>query len=96
MIKTITVPTTLRDKIQKADIERSSRRDIITYILEKGINVPEERFAKYQSEYDEKFRNFEQAKNELEKEYVMPATNGTASNWSLDYSTCVVTITVNE
>lgn len=95
-IMTITIPEEVRNKVQKADIERSSRRDIITYIMEKDINISEERFKQYQKEYDEKFFEFEQAKNEIEKNYVVPATKGKASNWSLDYSSCVVTININE
>ena len=95
-IMTITIPEEVRNKVQKADIERSSRRDIITYIMEKDINISEERFKEYQKEYDEKFFEFEQAKDEIEKNYVVPATEGKASNWSLDYSSCVVTININE
>lgn len=93
-IKTITVPREIRDKIQKAHMERDSRKDILTTILSGSVNIPKERVDEYQAEYDKKFFDFESAKSELEKEYVMPATDGKASNWSLDYSTCVVTITM--
>jgi hypothetical protein len=98
MTKTIviTVPEEIRNEVQRYDIERSSRRDIIAYILSGAVNVSEERFAQYQKEYDEKFAAFEQAKSNIEKNFVMPATSGKASNWSLDYSTCDVTITYEE
>ena len=94
MIKTITVPEEIRDLAQKANVERDSRRDILLYIMEKEVNIPQERIDRYQKEYDEKFFAFEQAKSKIEKEYVMPATNGKALNWSLNYSNCVVTITL--
>ena len=58
------------------------------------IDISEERIARYQKEYDEKYLEFEQAKSIIEKEYVMPATNGKALNWSLNYHTCVVSITL--
>lgn len=93
----ITVPEEVRDMAQKANVERDARRDILTYIMANtDIKVSDERIAQYQKEYDEKFLAFEQAKSKIEKEYVIPATEGKASNWSLDYSSCVVTITINE
>ena len=94
MIKTITVPEEIRDRAQKANVERDARRDILLYIMQNDINIPEERIARYQKEYDEKYFEFEQAKTIIEKEYVMPATDGKALNWSLDYHTCVVSITL--
>ena len=97
MIKTITIPEKIRDMVQKANVERDSRRDILTYIMANtDINIPQERIADYQKEYDEKYFAFEKAKGIVEKDYVMPATEGKASNWSLDYPSCVVTIIINE
>lgn len=93
MNKTIKIPESIRDKVQKAHMERDSRKDILTYILSGAANISQERLSEYQKEYDNKFFEFEKAKSEIEKEYVMPATDGKASNWSLDYSNCVVTIT---
>jgi len=94
MIKTITVPEEIRDRAQKANVERDARRDILLYIMQNDINIPEERIARYQKEYDEKYFEFEQVKTIIEKEYVIPATDGKALNWSLDYHTCVVSITL--
>ena len=94
MIKTITIPEELRTKVQRANVERDSRRDILLYIMQNNIEIPEERMQKYQKEYDEKFLEFEQAKDIVEKEYVMPATDKKALNWSLNYSDCVVSITL--
>ena len=94
MIKTITVPEEIRNRVQKANVERDARRDILLYIMQNDINIPEERIVRYQKEYDEKYFEFEQAKSVIEKEYVVPATNGKTLNWSLDYATCVVSITL--
>jgi hypothetical protein len=44
---TIEIPEEIKNATQRADIECSARRDIITYILEKNINIPEERMAAY-------------------------------------------------
>lgn len=92
---TIEVPEEVKNATQRADIECSARRDIITYILEKNINIPEERMAAYQKEYDEKYFAFEQAKGIVEKEYVRKAVKNPL-NWSLDYHTNIVTITVED
>ena len=94
MIKIITIPAELRDKTQRANIERDSRRDILLYIMENNLNISKERIANYQKEYDEKYFEFEQAKATIEKEYVQPSVNNQALNWSLNYDDCIVTIEV--
>jgi HSP20 family molecular chaperone IbpA len=92
MIKTIEIPQEARDNAERANIERDSRRDILLYIIQNNLNIPQEQLEKYQKEYDEKYLAFEQAKREIEKKYVLPATDGKALNWSLNYSNCIVTI----
>lgn len=95
MIKEIIIPEELRTRVQRANVERDSRRDILLYIMSHDdIDISEERIARYQKEYDEKYLEFEQAKSIIEKEYVMPTTDGKALNWSLNYHTCVVSITL--
>lgn len=92
---TITVPEEIKNATQRADVECSARRDIITYIMEKNLAVPAERFAEYQKEYDDKFLAFEQAKSRIEREYVRKAVENPVS-WSLDYHTNIVTIVTPE
>ena len=94
MIKTITIPEELRNQAQRANVERDSRRDILIYIMENNLNISKERIANYQKEYDEKYFEFEKIKGIIEKEFVMPVTNNTALNWSLNYDNCLVTIEV--
>lgn len=94
MIKTIIIPEEIRNVVQKANVERDARRDILLYIIQNNLNIPEERINRYQKEYDEKYFEFEQAKTMIEKEYVMPAADNKALSWSLDYATCVINITL--
>lgn len=96
MIKTITIPEELRDRTQRANLERDSRRDILIYIMENNLNIPKERIANYQKEYDEKYFEFEQAKTIIEKEYIIPASEGKMIDWSLDYNTCKVNINLSD
>lgn len=91
----ITVPDEVRIATQRADIECSARRDIITHILEKNIQIPAERFEAYQKEYDDKFFAFEQAKQRIEKEYVRPVVANPIS-WSLDYNTNIISVVTLE
>lgn len=92
---TITVPEEIKNTTQRADIECSARRDIITYIMEKNLAVPAERFAEYQKDYEDKYFAFEQAKSRIEREYVRKAVDNPVS-WSLDYHTNIVTIVTPE
>ena len=95
-VLTIEIPEEATVIVQKYDVERSSRRDIILYIMQNNINIPEDRFERYQKEYDEKYFAFETAKGEIEKQYVIPATGGKKCNWSLDYSSNIITVTLVE
>lgn len=95
-ILTIEIPEEITTIVQKYDIERSSRRDIIVYIMQNNLDIPEERFEKYQKEYDEKYFSFEVAKKEIEKNYIIPLTKGALCDWSLDYGTNIITITLKE
>lgn len=99
MTKTITIPVPeeLRTEIQRADVERSSRRDILVYLMEHPeLNITQERREAYQKEYDEKYLAFEAAKAKFEKYFIQPQTNNQAINWSLNYNDCEVTITIEE
>lgn len=91
MIKVITIPEKLRNDIQRANIERDSRKEIIVYILENNLNVSSERLNQYQKEYEDKFFLFESLKQELENTYIKPLDLN-YKKWSLDYSTCEVSI----
>jgi len=99
MSKTIivSVPEDICTAIQKADVERSSRRDILIYLMEHPeLNITQERRDAYQKEYDEKYLAFEAAKLNFEKTFVQPAVDNKAMSWNLDYNNREVTITIEE
>ena len=97
-METLTIHITDEEvsNVQKCDIERCSRRDIITHIIQNGLTVNPERFDTYQKDYDEKYYAFENAKSEIEKKYVLPAVGGRRCDWNLDYNSNTLTITVME
>lgn len=96
--KTIVIPQEEINKIQRKDVDMSSRRDIITYILSNNIQIPKERFDEYQNEYSLAFANFEKAKIEVEEKYVNPnmMPKEKKNNWTLDYNSNILTIFYTE
>ena len=97
MIKIIQIPEDIRNAAQKANLERDSRREILLYIMQNSINIPEERFKAYEKEYDEKYEAFENIKHLIEKDYVFPAiTPNKLKGWNLDYTSRNLTINFEE
>ena len=92
---TIKIPEDVKNQVQRADIECSARRSIITTILEQDLIIPEERFKAYQKDYDEKFFAFESMKTMVEREYIHTKIDNPI-NWVLDYSTNIITVTVED
>ena len=93
---TIEIPEDITIIVQRYDIERTSRRDILIYLLQNDINIDENRFTQYQKEYDEKYFAFDVARGEIEKYYVRPLVNNRKCDWSLDYATNIITINLME
>lgn len=85
------IPSELKDKIQKADIKRSATRDLILYIMQNEVDIPEERLEMLKEQYTMEYYDFERYKGDLEKDYIEPKFKNNV-NWNLDYSTGVVTI----
>jgi len=83
--RTIIVSTEDRDMVQRADVEMSSRRDVITFMINNNMNISTERFNEYQNDYNNKYLAFEQAKQYLQDKYL---SNTPVINWHLNYHTC--------
>ena len=93
----IEIPEEVRDHVQRCDIECSSRRDIIMQILTHDYNITQERINQCWKDYEEKFYNFEQAKSNLEKNYIFTnIKKENLINWYLDYQSCIITVQVEE
>lgn len=79
-----------RDMVQRADIETSSRMNLISFMLSRNMDTSTEYFKKYEKEYQECFLAFEQAKNYIFNKYVKGSN---ASSWVLDYANCQLKLT---
>lgn len=77
-----------RDMVQKADIEMSSRMNLMGFMISRNMDTSGEQFKKYEDEYKAAFLNFEAAKEHISNVYL----NGIqATNWNLDYESCELT-----
>lgn len=78
--------------IEGLDYEQSARRDIISFMLEKNMNVNTDAFKQYQKEQSVFHAEFQMAKQEIEQRYIPEEWKGHQVNWSLDYHTCIMSI----
>lgn len=92
----IEIPENISIYVQKADIEQTSRRNVIAYVLSLNIDISNERFQQYQKDYEEKMFIFETIKTELEKEYIIPKIKSKNYNWKLNYNKNIITVIEEE
>ena len=81
--------------IEGLHYEVNSRKEIIQLMLTKpdpGFN--KELFDAYNKEYAEFYAQYDRAKNELQSRYVPEDLIAKNATWSLDFNSCVLTITV--
>ena len=82
-----------RNMVQRADVEMSSRRDIIAFMITNNMDISTSRFNDYQKDYSDKYYAFESAKQHIQDKYL----NGlNAGDWTLDYNTCELIYSVKE
>lgn len=92
MITKIAIPQEVVNKIQALNAEVDARKNLIAFMISSEMNISNEQFNNYQSEYLKYFVEFEEAKSNFEKEYVRTAIANPIS-WNLDYQECEVAIT---
>ena len=91
----IEIPEEVRNYVQRCDIECSSRRDIIIQILTHDYNITEERITQCWKDYEDKYYIFEKAKEDIAEKYILTNVENPI-NWNLDYTTCIITVNVND
>lgn len=74
-----------RDILQRADVECSSRMNLIAFMIQNNMSIDNDRFKAYQEDYNKYFFAFENAKKAMETKYLAGIK---ATSWSLDYGTC--------
>jgi hypothetical protein len=77
-----------RNMVQRADIEMSSRMNLISFMISRNMDTSGDQFKKYEKEYQEAFLAMEAAKNYISSTYLK---NMTVTSWNLDYESCELT-----
>lgn len=81
------------NKLEALGFETGSRSELLAHMLRTGLLPSDPAFQAYHKEYQDFFVQYETAKAELERRYVMPLLeDGRKVNWNLDYSTRELTI----
>lgn len=82
------------DELQRADIEQSSRREIIVSCIERGVSKDSQSFQMYQQEYQDWYLRFMELKSAIEAKFVLPnnTPERSAASWNLNYNSCTLTI----
>lgn len=94
MTKTIELNRETRDYIQSLQYEVDARKDIIAFMIDRGMDINSETFKKYQKEFAEFLVQYNTAKDEISNMYVIPTLQENEKvTWSLDFETSIITVT---
>ena len=80
--------------VERYAYELEARKTVITEMLAMNMDISTDAFAKYQAELVRYKAMFEEAKKEIEKQYVADVPGSV--KWELDYASCELTITVDD
>jgi len=80
--------------VERIGYELSARQSIVKDMLRENAGIHTETFDAYHRELVEYNAKFETAKREIEKKYVLPATDGKRADWTLDYASAELTISI--
>lgn len=71
-----------RTRVQKADVEASSRMNLIGFMISRNMDTSGDQFKRYEEEYRAAFMEFEAAKEYISNKYLKDIK---AISWNLDY-----------
>lgn len=91
MKKVIQVSGDLASYIESLSYTVSSLRELLMEALERGLQ-DSPAFERWEQKYMEAGSELCVAKGQLEREFVLPVSEGKTVNWKLDYESCEVTI----
>lgn len=87
----IKIDSEICNKIEALQYEVESRKDIITSVIAGTVSMKGDLFEKYHNEYQEFFKQYNKAKQEMTDKYITdPALKNKA--WNLTFNTCELTI----
>lgn len=89
----VTLGEDVVNKIAALAYEVQARKSVVAEMLAQNMDTSTSAFLRYQKELGEYTAMYELAKNELQHNYV--DTIDGAESWSLDFNSCVLTVTTN-
>lgn len=90
--KIIKIDESIRDLVEAYDYEYNSRKELIAFMISNNMDINTDAFNKYQKEMQEFLVLFNTAKEEISKKYVNELLDGRNAKWTLDYSSCELTV----
>ena len=98
--KTVEVSQDLVNYIERLDYEATSYKDVILTLLDAhkgdtdGSAIDNPVFKSYQEKFSKIKAEYDLAKNQITQEYIPDCLKEHQVDWSLEYSTCLLTINV--
>lgn len=91
----IQIDTELSNYIESLHYDRSAIQDLLLMAAKQGLKDTDA-YDAWMQDYLKKSKEYEVAKAELERNYVIPAAGSAAVSWTLYFSTATVTVTPRE
>lgn len=88
----VTIPAEMSNYIEGLLYEVNARKSVITFCIEKNMDMNSEIFQKYHKDYVEFTAQYEMAKKEMEAEYI--SKKYPTAKWRLDFKTNTVFVEV--
>ena len=86
----IVIPEGTSNYIESLQYEVNARKTLLSFCIDKGMDINGETFKKYHDEYVEFVAKYEIAKKELSDTFVAPTYPG--AKWSLDFDSNTLTV----
>ena len=97
MKKEIAIDNSIVTNLQQLSIEVDSRKELLAFMIDKGMNSNNDRFKAYEDEYKEYFFSYETAKKILQRDVLEPAFGKeNLIRWDLNFDSCICTVEVRD
>lgn len=96
MQKNVKVDSNIVSDLQRLSVEVESRKDLIAFMIQNGMDLESDKFKQYEDEYKKFFLEYSLAKTKFESEFCKPeaAKEGKQlQKWDLDFGSEEVTLT---
>lgn len=83
--------------LQRLCVEVDSKKELLSFMIDKGVSFDNPRFQEYQEGYQEDFLSYEEAKKWFQKNCIEPSIEGAVlKSWDLDFDTCTCSVDIED